>query len=66
MDGSFVEANASKGSRIPREQLAEAAQVNPRFPMNRRKRKSPCKVRMICIERPESDSHPNRSSCRKN
>src|ERR1035438_9985428 len=28
VDGSFVEANASKGSRIPREQLAEAAQVN--------------------------------------
>ena len=28
MDGSFVEANASKESRIPREQLAEAAQVN--------------------------------------
>ena len=27
-DGSFVEANASKESRIPREQLAEAAQVN--------------------------------------
>src|SRR5256712_6205621 len=26
--GSFVEANASKESRIPREQLAEAAQVN--------------------------------------
>jgi hypothetical protein len=29
VDGSFVEANASKESRIPREQLAEAAQVNP-------------------------------------
>jgi transposase len=28
VDGSFVEANAAKGSRIPREQLAEAAQVN--------------------------------------
>ena len=28
MDGSFVEANASKESRVPREQLAEAAQVN--------------------------------------
>src|SRR5260370_15278417 len=27
VDGSFVEANASKQSRIPREQLAEAAQV---------------------------------------
>jgi len=27
VDGSFVEANASKESRIPREQLAEAAQV---------------------------------------
>ena len=27
MDGSFVEANASKESRIPREKLAEAAQV---------------------------------------
>src|SRR6202020_515986 len=27
VDGSFVEANANKGSRIPREQLAEAAQV---------------------------------------
>ena len=27
-DGSFVEANASKESRIPREQLAEAAKVN--------------------------------------
>src|ERR1700721_16544 len=26
VDGSFVEANANKGSRIPREQLAEAAQ----------------------------------------
>ena len=28
VDGSFVEANASKESRIPRQQLAEAAQVN--------------------------------------
>jgi hypothetical protein len=28
VEGSFVEANASKESRIPREQLAEAAQVN--------------------------------------
>jgi uncharacterized protein YdeI (YjbR/CyaY-like superfamily) len=28
VDGSFVEANASKESRIPHEQLAEAAQVN--------------------------------------
>ena len=28
MDGSFVEANAAKESRIPREQLAEAAQVH--------------------------------------
>ena len=28
VDGSFVEANAGKQSRIPREQLAEAAQVN--------------------------------------
>src|SRR5437588_7886974 len=28
VDGSFVEANASKEGRIPREQLAEAAQVN--------------------------------------
>jgi hypothetical protein len=28
VDGSFVEANANKGSRIPREQLAEAEQVN--------------------------------------
>jgi transposase len=28
VDGSFVEANASKESRIPREQLAEMAQVN--------------------------------------
>src|SRR5271156_6260059 len=28
VDGSFVKANASKESRIPREQLAEAAQVN--------------------------------------
>jgi len=28
VDGSVVEANASKESRIPREQLAEAAQVN--------------------------------------
>jgi len=27
VDGSFVEANASKQSRVPREQLAEAAQV---------------------------------------
>ena len=27
VDGSFIEANASKQSRIPREQLAEAAQV---------------------------------------
>src|SRR6202163_1532632 len=27
VDGSFVEANAAKESRIPREQLAEAAQV---------------------------------------
>src|SRR6266704_903356 len=29
VDGSFVEANAAKGSRIPREQLVEAAQENP-------------------------------------
>src|SRR6202048_4445964 len=28
VDGSFVEANAAKESRVPREQLAEAAQVN--------------------------------------
>jgi len=28
VDGSFVEANASKESRIPREQLGEAAKVN--------------------------------------
>jgi IS5 family transposase len=28
VDGSFVEANASKESRVPREQLGEAAQVN--------------------------------------
>jgi hypothetical protein len=28
LDGPFVEANASKESRIPREQLAEAAQIN--------------------------------------
>ncbi len=28
VDGSFVEANAAKGSRIPREQLVEAAQVH--------------------------------------
>ena len=27
VDGSFVEANAAKESRIPREQLVEAAQV---------------------------------------
>lgn len=27
VDGSFIEANANKGSRIPREQLAEAAHV---------------------------------------
>jgi hypothetical protein len=27
VDGSFVEANANKGSRIPREQLAEVAHV---------------------------------------
>src|SRR5579871_3129666 len=29
VDGSFVEANAAKESRIPRGQLAEAAQVQP-------------------------------------
>jgi hypothetical protein len=29
VDGSFVEANASKESRIAREQLAEAAQRQP-------------------------------------
>jgi transposase len=28
VDGSFVEANANKASRIPREQLAEVAHVN--------------------------------------
>ena len=28
VDGTFVEANASKESRIPREHLAEVAQVN--------------------------------------
>jgi hypothetical protein len=28
VDGTFVEATASKDSRIPREQLMEAAQVN--------------------------------------
>jgi transposase len=27
VDGSFVEANAAKQSRIPRQQLVEAAQV---------------------------------------
>jgi len=27
VDGSFVEANAAKGSRIPREQLVEVAEV---------------------------------------
>ena len=30
VDGSFVEANAAKQSRIPREQLVEAAQVTLR------------------------------------
>ena len=30
VDGTFVEANASKESRIPREQLMEAAQVTER------------------------------------
>jgi Transposase domain (DUF772) len=30
VDGSFVEANGAKESRIPREQLVEAAQVQPR------------------------------------
>ena len=34
VDGSFVEANASKESRIPREQLAEAAQVNQTLHQN--------------------------------
>jgi hypothetical protein len=29
VDGSFVEANASKESRVPREQLAEAAKGKP-------------------------------------
>jgi hypothetical protein len=29
VDSSFVETNATKESRIPREQLVEAAQVNP-------------------------------------
>jgi hypothetical protein len=28
VDGSFIEANAAKESRIPRKQLAEAAQVH--------------------------------------
>jgi hypothetical protein len=28
VDGSFVEANAAKDSRIPREQLGESAQVH--------------------------------------
>src|SRR5262249_28053075 len=28
VDGSFIEANAAKESRIPREQLAEVAQVH--------------------------------------
>src|SRR5436305_14806747 len=28
VDGSFIEANAAKESRIPREQLAEAAQIH--------------------------------------
>src|SRR6476660_7180583 len=28
VDGSFIQANASKESRIPRQQLSEAAQVN--------------------------------------
>ena len=28
VDGTFVEANAAKESRVPREQLAEAAQVH--------------------------------------
>jgi hypothetical protein len=34
VDGSFVEANAAKESRIPREQLAEAAQVNNAAPVS--------------------------------
>src|SRR2546428_8648950 len=32
VDGSFIEANANKGSRIPREQLVEAAQVKQTVP----------------------------------
>lgn len=36
VDGSFVEANAAKESRIPREQLGEAAQVNQTHNRSRR------------------------------
>ena len=32
VDGSFIEANANKGSRIPRKQLAEVAKVNQTAP----------------------------------
>jgi transposase len=34
VDGSFVEANAAKESRIPREQLVKAAQVNHSAPVS--------------------------------
>jgi len=57
VDGSFVEANASKESRIPREQLAEAAQVNQTVRQylgnwrSRTRPKSQCMSRNWCPRR---------------
>jgi transposase len=56
VDGSFVEANANKGSRIPREQLAKAAQVKQT-------------VRQYLVELEQCRTQPknqymNRSKCR--
>src|SRR5437762_14077867 len=47
VDGSFVEANANKDSRIPREQLAEAAQV-----------KQPVRQYLVQLEQPNQTEEP--------
>ena len=51
VDGSFIEANAAKESRIPREQLAEAAQVHHTVRQYLRKWKSRIRWRSRCMNR---------------
>jgi len=51
VDASFVEANAAKESRIPREQLAEAAQVNQTVPSTWSNWSSKIPPKSRCISR---------------